>query len=169
VGETPRRNIRVSDELWVLAEKRATDAGTTLSELIRGWLEEYGSGRMPTAPDPRATRAMQALRGLAEQLEPKKGRQMTTTEQKTWTVTDNARMFDAVIEKLAVEKSWFTKDEFDALAAEFGRTFNSVSQKTWAVATALDILPEHMRPAEGISKLDREMVALYHKHDLRLR
>jgi hypothetical protein len=68
MSETPRRNIRVSKELWALADKRATEAGTTLSELIRGWLEDYGAGRMPTAPDPRVKQTIQKLRGLAEQL-----------------------------------------------------------------------------------------------------
>ena len=69
MGETPRRNIRVSDELWSLAEKRATEADTTLSELIRGWLEDYGAGRMPLAPDPRAKLAVKLLRELAGQLD----------------------------------------------------------------------------------------------------
>jgi hypothetical protein len=53
MAETPRRNIRVSDDDWLPASRRAREAGVTLSELIRGWVAEYGTGRMVSAPQPR--------------------------------------------------------------------------------------------------------------------
>ena len=37
------RTIRVPDELWKQAIRRARDEGMTLSEVIRKWLEGYTS------------------------------------------------------------------------------------------------------------------------------
>lgn len=39
--KTPRRTIRVSDELWSKAARRADEKGETLSEAIRKFLERY--------------------------------------------------------------------------------------------------------------------------------
>jgi Arc/MetJ family transcription regulator len=38
---TPRRTIRVADELWAKAVKRAEDRGETVSEAVRKFLERY--------------------------------------------------------------------------------------------------------------------------------
>ena len=39
--KTPARAIRVKDELWHKAQKRAAERGETVSEAIRRFLERY--------------------------------------------------------------------------------------------------------------------------------
>ncbi len=41
-GETPRRTVRVPDEVWKAAEKRAKERGENVSDAVRRCLEEYG-------------------------------------------------------------------------------------------------------------------------------
>lgn len=38
---TPARAIRVEDELWERAKKRAAEKGETVSEAVRKFLERY--------------------------------------------------------------------------------------------------------------------------------
>lgn len=40
---TDKRTIRVEDELWDKAMKRANNEGVTLSELVRTWLDLYAN------------------------------------------------------------------------------------------------------------------------------
>lgn len=37
------RNVRVEDELWDRAMSRAAEEGTTISALMRSWLEDYAN------------------------------------------------------------------------------------------------------------------------------
>lgn len=46
---TPLRNIRVPDELWEAALAKATDQGTSLSDVIRTLLEDYVEVAEPVA------------------------------------------------------------------------------------------------------------------------
>lgn len=41
---TPVRTLRVSDELWDAATKKAGDEGTNLGEVLRAALEQYVDG-----------------------------------------------------------------------------------------------------------------------------
>lgn len=40
-GQTPRRTVRVEDDLWALAQARAEERGESLSDVIRTALERY--------------------------------------------------------------------------------------------------------------------------------
>ena len=40
-NDTPRRTIRLADELWSTAQSKATAQGTNLSEVIRRLLTEW--------------------------------------------------------------------------------------------------------------------------------
>lgn len=40
-SENPARGIRVPDELWNAAKKRADERGETVSEAVRKFLERY--------------------------------------------------------------------------------------------------------------------------------
>jgi hypothetical protein len=40
-GETPKRNIRVPDDPWFAAKRRARRNGTTVSDLVREFLTDY--------------------------------------------------------------------------------------------------------------------------------
>jgi hypothetical protein len=46
---TKIRNIRCDPDLWDRASARASDADTTLSDLIRGWLEDYADAGVVVA------------------------------------------------------------------------------------------------------------------------
>ena len=48
MSETPGRHIRVNDQTWSAAKKRADNDGHTLSTVINGWLEDYAAGAMTT-------------------------------------------------------------------------------------------------------------------------
>jgi hypothetical protein len=60
------RHFRISDDDWNAAVQRANEDGVVVSELIRGWLIAYGSGKMPEAP-PR--RYMKHIRSAIKSLE----------------------------------------------------------------------------------------------------
>jgi macrodomain Ter protein organizer (MatP/YcbG family) len=39
---TPRRSVRVPDERWLRATRRASEEGTTVSAAVNAFLDEYG-------------------------------------------------------------------------------------------------------------------------------
>jgi predicted HicB family RNase H-like nuclease len=39
--KTPKRGVRVDDELWEAAQREAADRGESLSEALRRFLERY--------------------------------------------------------------------------------------------------------------------------------
>ena len=41
VGKTPLRAVRVPDEIWNAAKAKAAENGTTLSDVVRAFLEQY--------------------------------------------------------------------------------------------------------------------------------
>ncbi|MFE9391218.1 hypothetical protein [Streptomyces sp. NPDC006784] len=43
-GETPKRNIRVPNEVWDPAKTRATQEGRTIAAVVNSYLSRYGSG-----------------------------------------------------------------------------------------------------------------------------
>lgn len=51
--KTPRRTIRISDQLWHNAQTRADSRGESLSDIIRQALQRYLAATEPA--DPRAT------------------------------------------------------------------------------------------------------------------
>jgi|GEM_PF-7053029 len=64
-GMLNTRTIRVPDELWTQAIRRARDEGTTLSEVIRRWLEGYMSDKRTVGSE---------LAGIMSQLKAVKAR-----------------------------------------------------------------------------------------------
>jgi len=50
VAETPIRTFRIAARQYDPAVQRALDEGTTLSELVRGWITDYGAGRKRVGP-----------------------------------------------------------------------------------------------------------------------
>lgn len=42
--ETPRRTVRVPDDVWRRAAERASETGTTVSERVVEWLDRFGRG-----------------------------------------------------------------------------------------------------------------------------
>ncbi len=55
MGPTPLRSFRIDDDVWAAAIERAQQDGENVSELIRGWLTDYASGRQRIGPDKPAT------------------------------------------------------------------------------------------------------------------
>ena len=39
--KTPQRTIRISDDLWARAQRRAAERGETLTDVVRRALEDY--------------------------------------------------------------------------------------------------------------------------------
>lgn len=50
VEQIPIRSLRIADDVWFGAMQRAQAEGTTLSEVIRGWLVDYSAGRRRVGP-----------------------------------------------------------------------------------------------------------------------
>lgn len=42
-GETPKRNIRVPDDIWNAAKERAQDEGRTTAKVVNSYLARYGA------------------------------------------------------------------------------------------------------------------------------
>ena len=49
-GQTPKRNIRIGDDIWDPALERARDEGKTLTTVVKDYLATYGATGRP-APD----------------------------------------------------------------------------------------------------------------------
>lgn len=45
-GKTPSRSVRVSDEIWTSAQRRAIYEGHPISYVIQSFLEAYGEGKV---------------------------------------------------------------------------------------------------------------------------
>jgi hypothetical protein len=46
---TPLRNVRIEDDIWYPAMRRAEAEGRALSEVVREILREYGRGQLTSA------------------------------------------------------------------------------------------------------------------------
>jgi len=47
VTETPRREIRIPDDVWYPAKTQTRAEGVSVSELINNWLEDYLADNAP--------------------------------------------------------------------------------------------------------------------------
>jgi hypothetical protein len=50
MAPTPLRNFRIDDTIWSAALDRAQSEGVVLSELMRGWLSDYATGKPRVGP-----------------------------------------------------------------------------------------------------------------------
>jgi hypothetical protein len=48
-GQTPKRNIRVEDEIWLPASARAEQEGRSVASVVRDYLATYGAQFRPDA------------------------------------------------------------------------------------------------------------------------
>jgi hypothetical protein len=46
-GETPKRNLRIEDEIWNPALERAQTEGRTLTKVVKAYLATYGAQTRP--------------------------------------------------------------------------------------------------------------------------
>jgi hypothetical protein len=49
-GNTPMRAMRIADDVWIAAQKRAAEEGTTVTAVVVAALKRYGQPPKPKAP-----------------------------------------------------------------------------------------------------------------------
>lgn len=90
-------------------------------------------------------------------------REASMTKQKQWTVPDTVAVFELVISN---KGQWPTGEQFSALMREVGCSRGSAETVVWR---AQSVLGYPVTSARGITRMDRELAALYRERDPRMR